>query len=121
MRRPGFDTRLIPRMTASLVGEYLRNTRMVPCLFVPLYRVLKLAMKPSSFKTRTTSIFIFDMGTSTRSFCRMLALRMRVSRSGIGSMITLPGGFLDAREQALVGHLPEAHAAQAEIAVERAR
>src|SRR5580700_5778687 len=77
-------------------------------------------MKPSSLRTRTTSSLILDIGTSTRSCWRTFELRMRVSRSEIGSMITLPGGFFDARQQSAVRHFSETHAAQAEIAVERA-
>src|SRR5207253_1411445 len=79
-------------------------------------------MKPSSLRTRTTSSFILDIGTSTRSCWRTFELRMRVSRSEIGSIFTLhlPGRFFHARQQAAVSHLAETHAAEAEIAVERA-
>src|SRR5579859_2701840 len=78
-------------------------------------------MKPSSLSTRTTSILSLDIGTSTRSFWRTFELRMRVSRSEMGSIIFSPGGLLHARQQAAVRHLAEAHAAQAEVAVERPR
>src|ERR1039457_2320227 len=77
-------------------------------------------MKPSSLRTRTTSSFILDIGTSTRSCWRTFELRMRVSRSEMGSIFTLPGRFFHARQKAAVRHFAETHAAQAEIAVERA-
>src|ERR1035437_5045323 len=77
-------------------------------------------MKPSSLRTRTTSSFSFDIGTSTRSCWRTFEFRMRVSRSEMGSMITLPGRFFNARQEAAVRHFAETHAAQAEVAVERA-
>src|SRR5215218_5883615 len=55
-----------------------------------------------------------------------LALRMRVSMSAMLSVIMAvcapgsPARFLDARDQALQGHVPETDPAQAELAVDGA-
>src|SRR4051794_847764 len=63
---------------------------------------------------------------STAGDSMRLALRTRVSMSAIGSVIMaaflprLPARLLHAGDQTLVGHVAEADAAQAELAVDRA-
>src|SRR3970282_986686 len=76
----------------------------------------KFLMKPSSLRISAILTFSFEEGTSTFSCSARLALRMRVSRSAIGSVIDissrlLPAGLDDARHLAPDGELPEADAA----------
>src|SRR5437868_2524977 len=56
----------------------------------PSPMTLKLLMKPSSFKMRAISSLMFETGTSTFWCLAAYALRMRVSISAIGSVITSP-------------------------------
>src|SRR6185295_8692603 len=81
-------------------------------------------MYPSSSRRRAIAIFCLLAGISTVSCIAWAALRMRVSMSAIGSVSILP--LLPARlghagDDARVGLLAQADAAQAELAVERAR
>src|SRR3954454_9796778 len=90
---------------------------------------------------------IFEKGMVTLSWYAWLALRRRVSMSAIGSVIVmgirqpfspgfpglpglrrsgisslgLPGSFRDAGELTAVGHVPDTHPAQTELAVDRVR
>src|SRR3990172_4889094 len=80
----------------------------------------KFLMKPSSLRISAILTFSFEDGTSTFSCSARLALRMRGSRSAIGSVIDissrlLPAGLDDARPLALEGELPEADAARLEL------
>src|SRR3970282_1626402 len=80
----------------------------------------KFLMKPSSLRISAILTFSFEEGTSTFSCSARLALRMRVSRSAIGSVIDissrlLPAGLDNARHLALEGELPEADAARLEL------
>src|ERR687892_2117713 len=74
---------------------------------------------------RAISTFIFEVGISARSCSAWLALRMRVSMSAIGSVIIvlspLPGALGHARDDALVGELPQADSAEPELLVDRTR
>src|SRR5918997_5855124 len=73
---------------------------------------------------RAISSFIRDVGISARSCIALLALRMRVSMSAIGSVSTsrlLPGTLGHAGDRALVGELAEADPAESELAEDRAR
>src|ERR1700730_12208932 len=79
-------------------------------------------MKPSSLSTWAMRCFIFVAGMSTTGRSMRLALRMRVSMSAIGSVIiaaspSSPAGLLDAGDQPVGGHVPEADPADAELAV----
>src|SRR5205085_8441603 len=82
-------------------------------------------MKPSSLSTWAMRCLSLVLGMSTAGRSMRLALRMRVSMSAIGSVIMAgilsPARFLDARDQAVAGHVAEADAADAELAVHRAR
>src|SRR5579884_3873363 len=81
-------------------------------------------MYPSSLSRRAISTFIFELGISTRSCSALLALRMRVSMSAIGSVSTsflLPTGLRHAGDGALVRELAQADPAEAELAEHRAR
>src|SRR5579875_3049218 len=81
-------------------------------------------MYPSSLSMRAISTFIFELGIVTRSCSALLALRMRVSMSAIGSVSTvslLPARLRHAGDRALVRELAQADAAQAELAEDRAR
>src|SRR5687767_10788012 len=55
---------------------------------------------------------------STVSFAAWMPLRMRVRKSAIGSVMGLPAGLGHPRDEALVGELPEADPAEAELAVD---
>src|SRR3712207_9211094 len=68
---------------------------------------------------RATSRFILECGITTVSCFAMCALRRRVRKSAIGSLtaISLPTRFRNAGDLALVGQLPQADPAQAELPV----
>src|SRR5215468_1692837 len=82
-------------------------------------------MKPSSLRISVIRTLSFEAGMSTFSCSARLALRMRVSRSAIGSLIDmarlLPAGLDHARHLALEGELPEAEAAELEFPQKAAR
>src|SRR5437868_13762768 len=87
----------------------------MPCLLSSSTR--KFLMNPSSFSSSAMRTLSLDDGMSTFSCSALLALRMRVSRSAIGSVrMALPARLRDARHLALEGELPEAQAAHAELA-----
>src|SRR5215470_10341062 len=70
------------------------------------------------------STFIRELGMVACSCSALLALRMRVSMSAIGSVSTvslLPARLRHARNRALVRELPQADPAEAELAEDRAR
>src|SRR6266404_289725 len=79
---------------------------------------------PFSFRRRASSTFIFELGIAAFSWSALLAFRMRVSMSAIGSVSTsslLPTGLRHPGDGALVGELPQADTANAELAEHRAR
>src|SRR6185503_19576510 len=81
-------------------------------------------MYPSSLRMRAISSFSFEFGISTRSCSALLALRIRVSMSATGSVsmrLLLPRALGHAGDDALVGELPQADAAQAELLEHGAR
>src|SRR5881394_2149903 len=63
--------------------------------------------------------FILECDTSTSGTNARLALRMRVSMSEIGSVISLPAGFGHARNQTVQRHFAEGQARAAEFPDER--
>src|SRR3954453_15818844 len=74
---------------------------------------------------RGISVFSFEFGISARSCSALLALRMRVSMSATGSVSTrillLPGALGHARDDALVGELPQADTTEPELLEDGAR
>src|SRR5829696_1199714 len=72
---------------------------------------------------RASSFFSLDEGISTVSWAAMIPLRIRVRKSAMGSvmLMPLPARLGHARDVALVRHLPQADAAQAELLVDGAR
>src|SRR3974377_1571648 len=76
---------------------------------------------------RAISAFSREAGTSTLGCRAEMALRTRVSMSAIGSLIIsvllrlLPTGFDHSRDLAVERELPEAQAADPELAQKRAR
>src|SRR5512136_605215 len=77
-------------------------------------------MKPSSWRILDSSSLTLEAGTSQRSLPACTALRMRVRKSAMGSVIViahpLPARLGHAREVALQGQLAETQAAQLELA-----
>src|SRR4051794_38891321 len=71
------------------------------------------------------SCFRREVGIAAVSCSALLALRMRVNMSAIGSVSTagssLPGALGHAGDHALVGELPQADAAEPELLEDRAR
>src|SRR5829696_8469109 len=71
---------------------------------------------------RASSFLSVDDGISTVSWAAMIPLRMRVRKSAMGSVMLmprpLPARLGHAGDVALVGHLPQADPAQAELAVD---
>src|SRR5437773_9070236 len=81
-------------------------------------------MYPSSLRRRAISTFILELGMVACSCSALLALRMRVSMSAIGSVSTvslLPARLRHAGNRALVRQLAEADPAEAELAEDRTR
>src|SRR5512132_4374294 len=83
-------------------------------------------MKPSSFRISASRTLSLEDGMSTFSCSARLALRMRVRRSAMGSLIDmaprlLPARLDHARHLALEGELPEAEPAELELPEEAAR
>src|SRR5215210_6696109 len=73
---------------------------------------------------RAISSFIREVGISARSCIALLALRMRLSMSAMGSVSTsrhLPTALRHARDRALMRELAQADPAQAELPEHRAR
>src|SRR4051812_10265567 len=72
---------------------------------------------------RATSTLSFDDGTSTVSCAAVIPLRMRVSRSAMGSVIDIgsPARLGHAGDVAVVRELAQADPAEAELAEHRAR
>src|SRR5882672_3836560 len=92
--------------------------RSAPCTSAST--TLKLSTKPSSLRMVTMATFIFEAGTSTVLCLATCALRMRVRRSAIGSVMLifrlLPAGLGDARKRAFEREIPEADATQLKLA-----
>src|SRR5207248_5244989 len=82
-------------------------------------------MKPSSLSTWAIFSLRRVVGISTAGRSMRLALRMRVSMSAIGSVImavwSLPARLHHAGDEAVAGHVAEADASYAELAVHRPR
>src|SRR5215203_161308 len=87
-------------------------------------------MYPSSLRTRAISSFIREVGISAVSCIALLALRIRVSMSAIGSVsislllpaaLWLPTAFCHAGDRAVVRELAQADPAEAELLEHRAR
>src|ERR1044071_5094789 len=79
---------------------------------------------------RAHSDFSRDDGMSTVSWAAWIALRIRVRKSAMGSVLALtdcsggcwlPRRLGHARDEAVVGHLTQADPAQAELAIDGAR
>src|SRR2546421_6671222 len=86
----------------------------MPCLLSSSTR--KFLMNPSSFSSSAMRTLSREDGMSTFSCSALLALRMRVSRSAIGSLrMGLPARLHDARHLALEGQLAKAQAAHPEL------
>src|ERR1700720_2509306 len=103
---------------------YFRYTRSTPCLLSSMTR--KFLVNPSSLRISAMRSLSFDDGMSTFSCSARLALRMRVRKSAIGSLIDmatrpLPARLDHARHLALEGELPEADPAELELPEEAAR
>src|SRR3954469_17394344 len=78
---------------------------------------------------RAHSAFSREDGISTVSWAAWMPLRIRVRKSAMGSVLELTAGSLcavsprrlgHARDEALMGQLPKADAAQSELPVDRA-
>src|SRR3954451_23268158 len=78
---------------------------------------------------RASSALTLEAGTSTVSCAALIALRTRVRKSDIGSVIdmvvlgfgVLPGGLRHPGDLSVVGELAQADAAHPELAIDRAR
>ena len=68
---------------------------------------------------------IFEEGTSTKGRSTCTPLRIRVSKSAIGSVIiktralVLPTGLLDTRNQTIKGKIPEADSTDLKLTIDR--
>src|SRR5213083_458564 len=79
-------------------------------------------MNPSDLRIRAISTLSFDAGSSTRSWCDWIPLRIRVNMSATGSVIdildssVLPACFGHAGDVAAERELPKADPAKLELA-----
>src|SRR5215217_8059351 len=136
-RSPGLDTRRRPAMLRSQLGPYFSCT--TSDLPTRASSVRKSLMYPSALRISAMFALIFECGRATSSWYAELALRRRVKKSAIGSVIVmtevspssrwfplsglprssslLPAALLHAGEFAGMRHFPQADPAQAELAV----
>src|SRR3954453_6560273 len=72
---------------------------------------------------RAISAFSREFGITTSSWAAWMPLRIRVRKSAMGSVIDMrsPARLRHAGDEALVGELAQADAAQPELAVDRTR
>src|SRR3954447_2606672 len=122
MRRPGLDTRFRLVRTRSRPRPYL--SWIVSTSNDSPGSTLKSVVYPSSLSRRAISTFSFEAVIVVVSCSALLALRMRVSMSATGSVSTvvlLPRALRHAGNDALVGELPQADAAEPELLVDGAR
>src|SRR5580658_8401088 len=121
MRRPGFDTRLMPEIVRVRSAAYFMVISRVGAGRSEVFSMAKPAMKPSRSKMAASASFSFELGIFTVSNWAELALRMRVSMSAIGSVIVIgwprsPARLGHARDLPGVHHRPKADPAQPELA-----
>src|ERR1700722_17772275 len=127
MRRPGLDTRLIPEMVRARSGAYFMMISRVRPGLSGLSLTSKPEMYPSSTRMAARDSFNLDPGIFTVSKWAVLAFRMRVSMSAMGSVMVIgrllpsPAGLGHAGNLAGVHHHPQTDAAQAELAVDGLR
>src|ERR1700688_410959 len=121
MRRPGLDTRRRPAIVRVRSEAYLSwISRTLPG---PAFAgaTSKLAMYPSRCRMRARDSFSFELGILTLSCIAVLALRMRVSMSAMGSVIVMgaslpsPARLGDAGDLPGMHHHAQADAAEAEL------
>src|SRR6185312_6488039 len=124
MRRPGFDTRAISRITGS-PSTYFSSifSSETPGRTESL---LNPRMYPSRRRTSSTLARSFDAGAATTAWRARCPLRMRVSISPSGSLIDIDNASLPARldhagDQPGRGELAQRDARQLELAVIPAR
>src|ERR1700722_104705 len=121
MRRPGFDTRLIPEIVRVRSAAYFMVISRVGAGRSAFFSMAKPAMKPSRSKMAARASFNFELGILTVSNWAEFAFRMRVSMSAIGSVIVIgsppsPARLRHARDLSGVHHRAEADPAQPELA-----
>src|SRR3954469_10835806 len=125
MRRPGLEIRFRFVITRSRLRPYFSSTTSVSNASPSRRSVRKSRMYPSSFRRRAMSSFRREVGIAAVSCSALLALRMRVSMSAIGSVSTscslLPRALGHAGDHALVGEVPQADPAEPELLEDRAR
>src|SRR4051794_6255427 len=124
MRRPGFDTREISRITGS-PSTYLSSILSSAMPGRTCSR-LKPRIYPSRFKTSRTFARIFEAGEATTAIFACCPLRIRVSISPRGSLMVIasvpsPARFEHAGDLAGGGQLAHRDARQLELAVIAAR
>src|SRR5579872_2706675 len=123
MRRPGRLTRLRPVMIPCLRSPYRSWIRIASGV---VFSAWKSAMNPSALRIFTISIFIRDAGITTESCRAIMALRIRVSMSAIGSVmtptpVTSPARLDDAGNLAPMGQRAQADPAEPELPEHRPR
>src|SRR5271169_6792278 len=124
MRRPGFETREISRITGSPSTYFssMRNSE-TP---VRICSRVKPRMYPSRFSTSSTLARIFEAGEATTAWRARCPLRIRVSMSPNGSLIVIAGILLPARlehawDLPRGGKLAQRNPRQLELPVKAAR
>src|SRR3954451_6940889 len=124
MRRPGFETREISRMTGSPSTYF--NSILSSAMPGRTCSRLQPRMYPSRFRTSRTFARIFEAGEATTAIRACCPLRIRVSMSPKGSLMVidsdpLPARFEHAGDLARGGQLADGDARQLELAVIAAR
>src|SRR5580658_11104680 len=117
MRRPGLDTRRSPPMVRVRSGAYLSLiSRTLPGPVVAGV-TSKPPMYPSRSRMSARDSFSLEVGILTVSCIAVLALRMRVSMSAMGSVIVMSPALPSPAPLGHAGDLPGMdHDAQADPA-----
>src|SRR4051794_1814960 len=123
MRRPGLEIRFRFVITRSRLRPYFSSTTSVSNGSPSRRSVRKSRMYPSSLSRRAMSSFRREVGIAAVSWSALLAFRIRVSMSAMGSVsivFLLPGALGHPGDHALVGELPQADPAEPELLEDRA-
>src|SRR5581483_2405837 len=123
MRRPGLETRLMPEIVRARSGVYFMViSRVLPGLPGSAFTWYPV-MYPSSARIAASDSLSFEPGIVTVSKWAVMAFRIRVSMSAIGSVMVIvvrllsPAGLGDARDLAGMDHHPQTDTAEAELPV----
>src|SRR5579863_10439735 len=109
MRRPGRDTRLRPAMVRVRSEAYLSWISSTLPGPVPDWATSNPAMYPSRWRMTASDSLSLELGILTLSCMAVLALRIRVSMSAMGSVIVIGASLPSPARLGDAGDLPRVH------------